>query len=367
MSENGQNQIAVEEGASPELLASVRAFSKELSGSEADEFTTVANPDIKQEEPVEDINLDAPVEPKKEEPKPDAKDDKEPAKDDGEDGGETTPETPSAPIKVMFRGKERELSANDIVAALGRAEASQKKADTLSKSDEYKLGVIMKAAQEGDKGAQKKLQKMLVDFTGAEDVDGMIDNLEDINDEFDENAKLNEQADKDKWDEAFSDVSEGVDYKKNLDIVETDLRARILAKVYDEFWGRPDTRRTMYNLVATGQMSEIMDMFDQNLAKLPFKEQLDIERDPDQWGSLFTKTVRERNASLANRGSAGGQSDSNTDDGSKTKSRSAVSSVSSGTRGRNPQNAQDGEPDFYELAKDPAKFDEWKRKNGLPV
>lgn len=360
MSDEGQkDQLVLEAGASPALVESVKQFSKTLNLEEDTGIKVVPNPD----EPVSatpevEMNLD-------EEQKPEEKKTPETTETEGEDDQTEAPDEPGK-IKVTFRGKDRELTQNDVAAALGRAESNQKKAEQLSNSDEYKLGVIAKAAKDGDKGAQKKLQQMLIEFTGAGDADGLTDNLDEVKPDFDEDKVMKDNASKQEWDDAFSDVSEGVDFQKNLDIVSSDLKGRMPAKVFDTFWNRPDTRRTMYDLVAVGRMDEVMDAFDQNLEKLPFADQLEIERDPDQWGSLFAKTVRTLNAQSGKAASTEEKAASNTDDGSGSQGNPEEVTVSSGNRGRTPRTAQDeGTPDFDRMT--PQEFRAWKIKHNLPV
>ena len=364
-----EGQITVEEGASPELMARVKSFAAAEAETENSNITMIPNPDAEVPAiPEVDIDLSkeddpAPAEePKGEQKAEELKDDPkaEPTETD------ETDETDTQTVKVTFRGKERELTPNDISAALGRADASQKKADKLQGSEEYKMGLLMTAAKGGDKSAQKKLQKLLVEYTGVETPDDMIDNLEEVDGDFDEESVLQKKEEELAFDDAFSDVEGGVDFQKNMDIVSTDLKGRMPAKVFDAYWAKPDTRRTMYDLVALGRLDELMDAFDQNLAKLPFREQLYLEKDPDEWGELFAKTVREQNASRAKAPTGQGQSDSNTDAGSTTEGKSAEDSVSRGTRGRSPQNAQSSEEtDFFKMT--PQQFAAWKRERGLPT
>lgn len=149
-------------------------------------------------------------------------------------------------LPINFKGKSRKLKLQDIRSLLPREETFQRKFDNLSKSDELRLGTLMKAAQGGDKNAQKKVQKLLIDMTGAKDADGMLDNLEEVEGEFDEEKLLVDQRAKDDEDLHFSDVKDEVDFKDNLAIVETDLQKRMPPKIFKSYWKEPSSRRTMY-------------------------------------------------------------------------------------------------------------------------
>ena len=390
------DKIVVEDDLNPELRAQVEAFAKEdrAQAEGQPNIETVPNPDVPvsgkpaEHEPVKPLNPtgeqeNAPTQQAQE----DGRDSQVPAEGSQEspEGQESQAgvdglqdflassklseqellnkltESPDAKITVRMKGKDRELTYSDIRSAVGREESFQKKHDLMTKSDEQKLGTLMVAAQGGDKSAQKKVQKMLQTMTGAEDGMELDEKLEDVSDEFDESAILKDNEEKAAWSDSFADVENEVDYQENLDIVQTDLKARVPAKVFDTFWEMPHTRRTMYDLVALGRLDELMDVFDQNLEKFSFEKRHEIKNDPDQWGSLFAETVREQNAQLKQKTNTAPTPQ--TADLGSPPSPSAMDSVSSGNTGRNPAKAQEGAPDFINMS--PEELDKWKLDHGM--
>lgn len=388
------DKIVVEEGVSSDLQARIEKFAEQdLKQAEGmPNIEIVPNPDNPTPEEQSEVSFGV-AETKESPPKEDTKAEETPSKPEEGSGAEETQGTPAidglneflsssklseqelldklldspdAKLSVTIKGKPREITYSDIRSMMGREESFQKKHDLLMKSDEQRLGTLMLAAKNGDKGAQKKVQGLLKDMTGASDGGEIDEKLEDVEDKFDEDKAIQEKTDKAAWDEVFLDVKNDVDYQENLDIVQSDLKARVPSKIYDAYWNNPHTRRTMYDLVALDRVDEILNAFEENLAGMSIEKQLEIESDPEQWGTLFSKTVRMQNASKKQAG-ATGANPSNTDTGSQP-GKSSMDSVSSGDQGRNPAKAQEGTPDFMEMIKkNDGSFQKWKEKHGLPI
>lgn len=364
------NMLTIEAGAPADLIQRVKDFGQTLKQDTEGQSNVqfVKNPDapgleIPQIAPVKkEENATAP-ETKTEAKAPEAKaPTKTEEKPTGDQSGETNLDTK---LKISFEGKERELSASDVQAAMGRAKSFQKRNDDLMKGEELKLGTLMVAAQGGDVKAQKKLQGMLLKMTKAEDGRDLDEKLEEVEDDFDADkiikSKTDEAKDKAEWDESFGDVENNVDYKQNLDIVETDLRGQMPAKVFNTFWARPDTRRAMYNLVSTGRMEELLGAFAEKVSTLPFSDKIKIETDPDFYGAAFTAVVKEQNALQVNASKAEGAPPNNGNGSPPAKS--AISSVSPGTQGKTPAKADEGLPDFEKMTFE--ELDKWKLAHGL--
>ena len=283
----------------------------------------------------------------------------EPTKEPDEKEPETTEEpeasaetdTPKAEgIEITLGGETKHYKAHEIKSALGR----QRKLDELMKSDEYKMGKLMKAAQDGDSKAQKKLQGLLVGFTGAEDAEGMVDKLEDVEGEFNEDEKVQEEVKQADFDVVFDDVKDDVDFKDNLAKIDTDLKAVIPKKIFESYIANPEAKRVMYDLVASGRAESLISAFNAEIDQLPLEKRLDIQTDPDLYASEFTRVVRSVNAK---------EQASNKEEPAKTEeSDSDLDAVSKGGTART-QPKTSSEPDFDSMTTE--EFNKYAAKHGI--
>lgn len=267
---------------------------------------------------------------------------------------ETTEETKEVnPLEFTVGGKTREYTAHEIKSALGR----QRKLDEVMGSSEYKMGLLIKAAESGDKGAQKKMQELLVKFTDSEDADGMVDKLEEEKGEFDEEGKAKEQLNKVSEDEFFADVKDSVDYEDNLAKIDSSLKPRIPEKLFNQFSANPSAKRAMYDLVASGRMETLLNAFELELNALPLEKRLDVLSDPETYGREFTNLVKRENAKQT-------QPQTTEQKQSEDNSNSDLDAVSTAPSGRT-NNQTPSEPDFEKMTD--AEFDQFRRDNGLTV
>ena len=248
------------------------------------------------------------------------------------------------------KGKDQEFTHDQIRHALSREDTFQKKYNDIEQSEAYRLGVLMSAAKEGNKGAQKKLKDMLVGFTGASDDDSMLDSLDSVDETFDENEATEKKRYESSMEASFSDVKDSVDFEKNIGIVQSELKELMPEKVWESYWDDPEARRTMYDLVASGRMTELMETFNRELESLPLVEQVKIKRDPDWYGDLFVAVVKQQNARQVDK--------SNKDQGP-----TEADAVSTGELSRSKSATSDPGPNFDNMTS--AEFAEWKRKNGI--
>lgn len=256
-------------------------------------------------------------------------------------------------FKVKMGGKEREMPYSDIKSVLARGTTFQKKYNELENSDEYRFGVLMKAAQEGNAEAQKALKQKLIEFTGTDDADAMLDKLEDVEGEYDLEDAFQKRKSVSEEDAYFSEVKDDVDYQKNIDIIQNDMKGFMPPKIWKAFWDAPEDRRAMYDLAATGKVKEINDLFQSHLQTLPLEKQLEIESDPDLYGRAFiTVTNRVVNGQKSNQAPA-----------SSTPDTSNISQVSDGSRGRTARAKGQSVPDFLNMPRE--EFLKWRRENGL--
>jgi hypothetical protein len=210
-------------------------------------------------------------------------------------------------IKIKVKGEEKEMDYHQIKSTISREETFQKKFEGMRKSEEMKLGTLMKAAQAGDIEAAKKIQNLLVKGTGVRDADDLLDKLENAKGEYDEDAVLAKTHDTDEFDEVFADVKDSVDFKTHMGTIETKLKSFMPQKVYEQYWKSPDSRRAMYNLAASGRLDELSSAFEAEIARLPFEKQLELEGDPDLYGRAFVAVIKRQNAKKAQTG--GGSQD----------------------------------------------------------
>ena len=253
-------------------------------------------------------------------------------------------------FKVKVNGKAREMDYSDIKNHLSRETTFQKKHDLLAKSDEMKNGLLLKAAQEGDKGAMKRLQSILTKAAGAEDADDMNDRLEEVEDKFDENAALVARSKDAAFEAEFADVKEDVDYEKHMGTIQTSLKESMPVKVWERYWNSATDRKAMYTLAASGRLESLMDAFQSEVDKLPLEKQLELEGDPDLYGRAFLSVIKKDNAKTAPQ------------EESQPPEADGLSAVSSGTKST--KRSQTSEtPDFSTMTSE--EFVAFKRKNGL--
>jgi len=252
-------------------------------------------------------------------------------------------------FNFTFKGKEREFNHHELKSMLGRAESSQEQIANIQKSDEMKLGTLMKAASDGNKSAQKKVQLMLKTATGSEDFDDITDKLDEVADDFDENEALALSLEASAKEAVFADIKDDVDFETNMAKIDDDLRPRVPDSVFRAYWDNPHERRAMYDLVTSGRMESLLDAMDTELLKLSPRERVQIKGDPEVYGEMFVEVIHQENSKLTgdNQEAEGGPD--------------PMDSVSSGARGRSQPVNEDESRDF--LAMSSAEFAEWKLKN----
>ena len=254
-------------------------------------------------------------------------------------------------FKIKVNGKEKEMDYGDIKSHLSRETTFQKKYNQLETSDEYRLGMLMAAATAGDKAAIKQVKEQLVKAMGSSDDDDFLDKLSEVEGEYNAEAELEKRKESTKFDDAFMDVKDEVDYEDNIDIINSVLKGFIPPKIFEVYWENPADRRNMYDLAASGQLEGLLAQFQADLSELSYEKRLEVKSDPDLYSAAFLDSVNR----MANNATAEQpKPESSGDDG--------LSSVSSGTRGKQ-KPTEPQVPDFLTMTSD--EFAEYKRKNGL--
>ena len=148
-------------------------------------------------------------------------------------------------FKIKVNGKEKEMDYGDIKSHLSRETTFQKKYNQLETSDEYRLGMLMAAATAGDKAAIKQVKEQLVKAMGSSDDDDFLDKLSEVEGEYNAEAELEKRKESTKFDDAFMDVKDEVDYEDNIDIINSVLKGFIPPKIFEVYWENPADRRNM--------------------------------------------------------------------------------------------------------------------------
>ena len=252
-------------------------------------------------------------------------------------------ETSDTPFVFKVKGEDREFTRDQIKYIVSREETFQKKFTKLESSDEYKLGVLMAAAKQGDKGAQKRLRSELLEMV----TDGDIDSLEDVMDEYDGDKNLDKRKAEAELEEVFSEVKSDIDYEETLAKIDTDLKPRMPEKVFKKYNDTPAERRVMYDLIKSGRTDEVFDALDGEFQKLPLAERVRIKNDPDMYGSLVFEVIQDLNAQRQQKGAKVDQGNSDLD------------SVSTGN-GSHRVEKESPAPDFANMSKE--DFLEYERK-----
>jgi hypothetical protein len=231
------------------------------------------------------------------------------------------------PFEFTVNGETKEYTAHQIKSALGR----QSKMNEILGSDEYKMGLLMQAAKSGDKKAQKQLQEQLVQFTGSEDADGMVDKLQDETAEFDAEAKAQEKAKQAEFDALFSDVKDSVDYEANFAKIDTDLRPHVPEKIFTQFFADPADRRALYDLAASGNAPQVISAFNLFVGGLSPEKQLEVKTDRSAFVQALELSVKQiANATAANGSDGQGETEESSDlDAVSTKPSSRVANPTS--------------------------------------
>lgn len=246
-------------------------------------------------------------------------------------------------LRFKVKGEEKEYTKEQLQHLLSRDETFQQKFNKLNNSDEYKLGLLLSAAKNGDKGAQKQLMAQMKEV--VEDFDA----LDDVEEDFDvEKTKLTREQ-QEQFEEVFADVKGEVDYEENLAKIKTDLKSKLPEKVWQSYWDTPETRRTMYDLIKSGRTEEIFVALDEELGRMPLGERVKIKNDPELYGSAVIEVIRDLNA----RGNRAETKDPVADD---------LDAVSTGRSSHS--NPRESETIDWEqlLLTDPDKFKEMERK-----
>ena len=185
----------------------------------------------------------------------------------------------------------------------------------------------MAAAKAGDKEAQKKALVMLKEFSGKDEIDEFVDEVEDVKGDFDTKAAREKQVQDAAWEEFFPEsLKNDVDYEDTLTNMDKVLKGQIPEKVYEFYTNRPETKRIMYELVAQGIAQEALDAFFEKYDSLPSVEQTRIDSDPAAWGTAFNSSFEALKRQKAKSASKSVESNGNASE--------VMDSVSSGSGGR---------------------------------
>ena len=333
----------IEEGVSPDVLARVERFKEEDKLLEEHRPSEEANEDNLEETEQEEQSPES-VEEEKEEGEQSTDSDKE-SKIEAflKDNGLTRDDLlKDHKFEVTIQGRKRAMTYQDIRSSLGRTVSLQKKVSSLENSDELKMGTLALAAKSGDKSAQKKLRDIL---SSSMKEDETLDDLDDIKGEFNEEDVLSEKLDKQKFDDIFDDVKEDLDFKENMDTINGSLRGRLPEVVWQSYYDSPESRRTMYDLVKSGRMDDLLDRMDQALLNLPHEEQIKVESDPDLFSKHFMVVLKRANAEAAKK-----TKDNSKDQGEDESD--GLDSVSSGKTGRQSGKASKPKVDWMGKSRD---------------
>jgi len=202
-------------------------------------------------------------------------------------------EDPDTHLTLKGKRGERKASYADIKSEIDRGRTSQAALNKMSKSEEMEFGTILAAAKGGDKAAQKKAFDMIKEFSGSENEDGFLDEMDKTEGNFDPSKKMAETKLAQEWDEHFPQhLKDSVDYQPTLDKMRDVLRGSVPEKVYDAYDNNPAQRKIMFDLVAQGHAEKAMELFDEKYNTLPFAEQLRLDNDPAAWGTAFTNVFK---------------------------------------------------------------------------
>lgn len=302
--EGQQDKLVVHSDVSQEVRDRIKSFTDD--DTMPDHVEVVDNPDAADPPEGNTFNFDAKdggadskAKTKSSESKgdePSSGSDDEPGDDAPAKGDENADSQDEPKIKVTLHGVERELSMHEVKSAVGRQSSLQKQLNELTKSDEMKFGTLLKAAQDGDKKAAKKVQNLLVKGLEKDDADQLNDELDDVKGEFDEDEVLAKKQLEARFDTIFGAVKNDVDFQKNMDTIQGDLKTAMPEKVWTHYWEVPEHRKVLYDLAASGRQSELLGALNEHLAKLPFEKQLEVQSNPDLFGEAFLIVTREQNA-----------------------------------------------------------------------
>lgn len=285
---------------------------------------------------------EAPEPPEQTQPEPDS----EPATLDEPEQGHEVEESTSedqkddgelAQYKFSVKGQDRDYTHDQLQKMLAREETFQQKWEKHRVSDAYKLGALMAAAKDGDKGAQKQL---LSELEGMSDD---LDVLRESEEKFDVDSKIKD----DELDSAFADVKSDVDYETTLGKIDSDLKGKMPEKVFEEYSSNPQTKRVMYDLIRSGRTDEIFEALNKELGSLSLAERVRYKQDADLYGGLFYEVVQDLNARKAQ-------------PEEKAPPKSAIDTVSSGKRSHR-QDKPDTGPDFANMSA--SELAAWEKKN----
>jgi len=362
-----EDKFVVEEGMPQSVIDKVNAMSEEIKTSDSNiEF--VENTESIKEVPDVEVNLDAP-EPEAVETPPETTEDtpneEAPpenfdidqdkfeafAKEQGFESDAFAEKLfKDRKFKVKVGGKEKEFDYHQIKSTLSREESSQQRYDKLRSSEEYKLGLLAKAAQDGDVKAQKKLRDFVVKSSGAEDADDMNDKLEDVEGEYEEKDTLEEERKAEEFEEFFGEVKEDVDYETHLDTINNELKSFMPQSIFDRYWNEAKDRRAMYDLAASGRLEELTSAFQEELDTLPLEKRMELEGDSELYGRAFVSVIKKQNAKLY----AQGTENPPEEDG--------LNVVSNGTRTTKGPEVS-AKPNFATMTTQERQV--WKRENGI--
>jgi len=286
------DEAVLESDASPELQAEFAAFQKEEAPPEEVE-TTLETPSEEPEVP------------------------------------EAEPSEPEDPYSFTIKGEEKAYTKDQLKHVLSREETFQQKANNLEKSDEYKMGILFREAKGGDATAQKALKHLLGEMAD-------LDTLDEVEGDFDVDKKHEDVLEQSKTDEHFVDVKDDVDYQDTMDKIQTDLKAKMPAKVFESYWENASTRRVMYDLEKSGRAEELLSAFDDELNKLSTYERANVKSSPDLYGNLFVEVLNSQNAAQKT-------------PSEKPAEKSAMSAVSSGNGSRSVVE-DDSNPDWENMS-----------------
>lgn len=269
--------------------------------------------------------------------------------------GEEIVKSMSFPVRI--KGETVKVPYSQFINHFRRDVTSQQMYDRVIGSQEYKMGLLVKAAEDGDKGAQKELLNTLVKMTSAQDADDLLDQMDSVDDEVDKDKLFDTAMADEDLERVFGDVKNNVDFEANLTRVKSEVAEFMPKDLFDEAWSTDAERRAMYDLVSSGAFDHIAPRFQELMSRLPAEERKEIEGDLELYGKALIEVmeiVKEENGLSAGTEQPDGAPENQPKRSAKAKksptpTSRGLSAVSRGTRNKGAKKGGDEEIDWLNM------------------
>ena len=213
--------------------------------------------------------------------------------EEGSENAEETPENVESQensenadgdkFSLKVKGQTMEVTLEEMTALAQKGMRFTQKSQELS--DSSKMGLKLKAANGGDKAAQKAI---LQQWAANGDLDDLVDGLEGVDAKVDTSALEQEEVYQMRLDQAFEGINrKSSEFGDTIGMIESEAKGFLPDDLYSAIVDDPGNLRQMYDMVADGSFEQTKNIMSVRLAAMNPSDQAAIMSNPKQFGEMF--------------------------------------------------------------------------------